>query len=103
MSEVEILSWIRKNVRAADPLLWVVEKKLACAPRPLRYHPAFGGRNPLIPSEAASALVEAIDPIRVLRSNRSYVNSLQRWDGSHRSARGIHRKSVPLEVRHPVR
>lgn len=56
MSETELRNWIRNNVRAANPLLWVVKKSLACAARPLRYHPEFGGRNRLIPSEAALAL-----------------------------------------------
>jgi len=59
MSEKEWQKWIRQNVRVANPLLWVIEKSLACAPRPLRYHAEFGGRlHPMIPSEAASALFE---------------------------------------------
>ena len=37
---------------------------LACAPRPLRYHPKFGGRIPLIPSEAASALFEWLQSLK---------------------------------------
>jgi hypothetical protein len=57
MSESELRSWIRKNVQAANPLLWIVENGLACAARPLRYHPKFGGREVrLLPSEAAPAL-----------------------------------------------
>src|SRR5438270_4640315 len=56
MTETEWRSWIRKNVQAANPLLWVIEKSLACAPRPLRYHTEFGGRVPSIPSEGAPAL-----------------------------------------------
>jgi len=64
MNEAQWRGWIRQNVQAADPLLWVIEKRLACAPRPLRYHPVFGGRIPLIPSEAASALLEWIASIK---------------------------------------
>lgn len=64
MSETEWRSWIRKNVQAATSLLWVIEKALACAPRPLRYHAKFGGRVPLIPSEAASALSEWLDSLK---------------------------------------
>lgn len=52
-------------MQAANPLLWVIEKKLACAPRPLRYDPKFGGRIPfLIPSEATSALSEWIGALK---------------------------------------
>jgi len=65
MTETEWRSWIRKNVQAANPLLWVIEKSLACAPRPLRYDPKFGGRVPfLIPSEATSALSEWIAALK---------------------------------------
>jgi Cyclin-dependent kinase inhibitor 3 (CDKN3) len=65
MSESEWQSWIRKNVQAANPLLWVVEKSLACAPRPLRYHPKFGGREVrLLPTEAASALSAWLESIK---------------------------------------
>jgi len=66
VSEAEWLNWIRENVRAANPVLWVIDKSLACAPRPLRYHAKFGGRIPLIPSEAASALSEWLDCINGL-------------------------------------
>jgi Cyclin-dependent kinase inhibitor 3 (CDKN3) len=64
MNEAQWRGWIRQNVQAADPLLWVIEKRLGCAPRPLRYHPAFGGQIPLIPSEGASALLEWIASIK---------------------------------------
>lgn len=33
------------DVQAANRLLWIVENRLACAARPLRYHPKFGGRE----------------------------------------------------------
>lgn len=56
MSESAWRSWIRGHVRSASPLLWVVQDSLACAPRPLRYHPQFGGRVPSLPAQAASAL-----------------------------------------------
>ncbi len=64
MSETELQRWIRKNVQAANPLLWVVEKSLACSPRPLRYHPEFGGRSRLIPLEAAPALSRWLDSVK---------------------------------------
>ncbi len=64
MSEADWRTWIRNNVQAANPLLWIVENSLACAPRPLRYHPKFGGRVPLIPREAAPALREWLDSLK---------------------------------------
>ena len=66
MSEAGWRTWIRSNIRAADPVLWIVENKLACAPRPLRYHPKFGGRVPLIPPDAAPALSEWLASLKTL-------------------------------------
>jgi hypothetical protein len=57
-------TWIRKTVRAANPLLWVLDKRLACAPRPLRYHQRFGGRVALLSPEAAPALREWLESLR---------------------------------------
>ncbi len=56
MTEKEWRQWIRSRVRAAAPLLWVLEGRLACSPRPLRYHSDFGGRLLLLPSGAAGTL-----------------------------------------------
>jgi hypothetical protein len=64
MNEAKWRSWIRKNVQAANPLLWIIDKNLACAPRPLRYHPQFGGRISLIPSEATLAMSEWMAALR---------------------------------------
>lgn len=65
MSEENWRAWIRRNVRAADPLLWVLERSLACAPRPLRYHPTFGGRVALIAPDAAPVLREWLEGLRI--------------------------------------
>lgn len=64
MSETVWCTWIRKNVQAANPLLWIIESHLACAPRPLRYHQKFGGQVPLMPSESAADLFEWLDLLR---------------------------------------
>jgi hypothetical protein len=56
--------WIRKNVQKANPLLWAVDNSLACAPRPLRYHPTFGGRGPIIPQEARPVLDEWLKSVK---------------------------------------
>jgi protein tyrosine phosphatase (PTP) superfamily phosphohydrolase (DUF442 family) len=45
--------------------MWVVEEKLACAQRPLRRHPVFGGREPF-PPEATAALVRWVDHITAM-------------------------------------
>jgi hypothetical protein len=65
MSEESWRKWIRKSVQAANPLLWILDNCLACAPRPLRYHPAFGGRVPLIASQAAPVLREWLEAVRM--------------------------------------
>jgi len=64
MYEVEWRKWIRNNVRSSNPLLWVLQGRLACSPRPLRYHPEFGGRVSLIPPKAAGALLDWLIEIR---------------------------------------
>jgi|SRR5215472_9166204 len=64
MNEENWRRWIRKNVQAANPLLWILDNSLACAPRPLRYHPAFGGRVALIAPEAAPVLREWLAALR---------------------------------------
>src|SRR5438105_3803580 len=65
MTEADWRKWIRKDVQSASPFLWVIEGKLACSPRPLRYDPDFGGRFlPLIPSEAASKLADWLNSLK---------------------------------------
>lgn len=66
MSEADWRTWIRSNVQAANPLLWMIENSLACAPRPLRYHKLFGGRVHLIRQDAASALREWMASVKAL-------------------------------------
>lgn len=67
---------IRRQLRAGDESemwIWVIPGSLACAQRPLRDHPEFGGRSPLPP--AARPLVESwVD--RVLEAGFRSVLSL---------------------------
>ncbi len=56
-------TWIRKHVQSAG-LLWVIEGRLACSPRPLRYHPRFGGRLPQLPPEAGPILGEWLQSLK---------------------------------------
>ncbi len=65
-SEESWRTWIRDNIRTAHPLLWIVENSLACAPRPLRYHPDFGGRVLLILGDAAPALRHWLESLRTI-------------------------------------
>jgi protein tyrosine phosphatase (PTP) superfamily phosphohydrolase (DUF442 family) len=45
------------------PLRWIAPSVIACGPRPLRYHPAYGGRGPL-PSEARPLVWDWVEQIR---------------------------------------
>ena len=42
----------------SELLVWVIPDKLACAHRPLRHHPLFGGSRRDLPPEAAPAIFE---------------------------------------------
>ncbi len=64
MSEKEWRQWIRSKVQGAAPLLWVLNRRLACSSRPLRYHARFGGRLLFFPPEAADALSEWLEAVR---------------------------------------
>ncbi len=44
-------------------LVWVIPGVFACAHRPLRYHPEFGGRGQQLPPEAASEVLRWVDRI----------------------------------------
>ncbi len=47
-------------------MLWVLEKSLACSPRPLRYNERFGGRIPSLPREANTAVIHWLNSVRDL-------------------------------------
>lgn len=54
-----------ESLQAGDDsnlVVWVLEGVLACAQRPLRRHPVFGGRKPLAP-EARNAVIEWVGRI----------------------------------------
>jgi hypothetical protein len=59
------LSRVKQSISAGDESeiwVWVKRNRLACAQRPLRYHTAFGGRDPL-PAEARTFVVDWVDRI----------------------------------------
>src|SRR5215471_19313769 len=66
LNEKDWRAWIRNNVRAANPLLWIIDKSLACTPRPLRYHSEFGGRVPTIPAIANEPLRQWLESLKAL-------------------------------------
>ncbi len=66
MSEKQWKHWIRKRVQGAAPVLWILEERLACSPRPLRYRGPFRGRIPVLPPEAHGPLVEWLASLREL-------------------------------------
>lgn len=72
------LQRIRGQLRQGDESeiwIWVIRGRLACAQRPLRDHPKFGGRNPL-PPEARPLVVSWVD--RILRAGfRSVISLLE--------------------------
>ncbi len=47
----------------ADLVVWVLQDKLACAHRPLRYHPEFGGSGLDLPPEATQAVQSWVNRI----------------------------------------
>ena len=54
-----------ESLQAGDDsnlVVWVLEGVLACAQRPLRRHPTFGGRKPL-PPDARNAVIEWVGRI----------------------------------------
>lgn len=72
----EELQRIRRQLRQGDESeiwIWVIRKRLACAQRPLRDHPKFGGRNPL-PTEARCLIEAWVD--RILEAGFQAVISL---------------------------
>ena len=64
----ERLRALRSAIRSGDDsqlVIWVLEGQLACAQRPLRDHPKFGGRAPLAP-EAKTEVEEWVARIVAL-------------------------------------
>lgn len=81
------LSDLRTANRSGDDselVVWVIDRQLACAQRPLRDHPQFGGRHRLSPG-ARNGVLEWVDRI-VGCGFRSIIclshpNELQYYDG----------------------
>jgi len=64
------LAQLGKRLCAGDRsqlIVWVIPGALACAHRPLRYHPKFGGSGRKLPAEALDELINWIDWVRAER------------------------------------
>lgn len=59
---------LRRNLEAGDDselLVWAIPGRLACAHRPLRHHPLYGGSGLPIPGEAKPLILDWVEQIRM--------------------------------------
>jgi hypothetical protein len=59
---------LQRKLEAGDDselLAWVIPGALACAHRPLRYHPRYGGSGLPIPGEAKPLILDWVEQIRM--------------------------------------
>src|SRR5207249_11402079 len=67
---------LRKQLEAGnttDVLAWIIPDELACAQRPLRHHPRYGGSGSPIPREATPLGGEWAEPVK-LRGGASIID-----------------------------
>jgi len=65
---VSAMKRLRRNLESGDDsalLVWIIPKALACAHRPLRHHPHYGGSGLSIPGEARPLILDWIEQIRL--------------------------------------
>ncbi len=65
---VAAMKRLRRKLESGDDselLVWVIPKILACAQRPLRHHPRYGGSGLPIPAEAKPLILDWIEQIRL--------------------------------------
>jgi hypothetical protein len=64
------VSTLKRRLKVGDnskPLAWIVLGKLTCAPRPLRYHPLYGGSGNLLPISATGLIFDWVREIQGAR------------------------------------
>lgn len=64
----DALAALGKRLSTGDDqglLVWVIPEKLACAHRPLRHHPQFGGSGKDLPPEASSDVRKWVDRMKM--------------------------------------
>ncbi len=64
---VDSLNLLSKKLAQGDDseiLVWAIPDLLACAPRPLRYHPEFGGSRMVLPSKATHLVYSWVSQLR---------------------------------------
>jgi hypothetical protein len=91
------LQEIGARIRAGNDtklLAWVIPNELACAQRPLRYDPKFGGSGTALPPEAKPAVVAWLARIRAegIRSIISLMHpkELKHYDALKLDPGGLH-------------
>jgi hypothetical protein len=58
---------LKRSLKVGDdsnPLFWIVLGMLVCAPRPLRYHPLYGGSGNLLPTSATDLIFDWVREIQ---------------------------------------
>lgn len=68
-SEIAVgMKRLRRTLESGDDselLVWVIPKALACAHRPLRHHPHYGGSGLPIPKEGTPLILEWVEQIHL--------------------------------------
>jgi hypothetical protein len=104
----ERLSALRRALAASDDsalVVWVIDGELACAQRPLRDHPKYGGKGPL-PASAKDAVVAWVQRVSDLGFRSiiclSHPKELEYYAGLDLHPRGLlgYYEANGLAVRH---
>lgn len=102
-------SALGKRISAGDDsvlLIWVIPDRLACAHRPLRHHPQFGGSGKDLPPEASQKVREWVDRIK-LEDIQSVISLMHQKELRHYARLDLDAKDLidfyrksGFEVRH---
>ena len=76
---------LRRRLESDDDselLVWVIPNRLACAHRPLRHHPLYGGAGHVIPATAKQLIIDWVEQIR-LEGIASIISLMHDRDLAH--------------------